>query len=117
MLVAVLLSLLRLAESHGPATRLVGLVTGGVTGVIWVLVPLRLFTNRTFTAANATGFLMTGSIIAAFGYRSIFAILGATMLCDLALLLSIDESAAQRQSREPARNHALLRPLPAVATR
>jgi EmrB/QacA subfamily drug resistance transporter len=106
-LAAAILSLLRLAESHGPATRLdlpaTGLVTGGVTGVIWALVrgnevgwgsaeimsalglgilmlvgfvawerrapepmlPLRLFGNRTFTAANATGFLMTGSIFAA----------------------------------------------------
>jgi MFS family permease len=29
------------------------------------MLPLRLFGNRTFTAANATGFLMTGSIFAA----------------------------------------------------
>jgi len=41
-LAAALLSVVFLAESHGPATRLdlpaVGLVSGGVTGIIWALV-------------------------------------------------------------------------------
>jgi EmrB/QacA subfamily drug resistance transporter len=41
-LVATVLSLLRLAESRGPATRLdlpaVGLVSGGVAGILWALV-------------------------------------------------------------------------------
>ncbi len=41
-LLAAVLSVARLPESHGPATRLdlpaVGLVTGGATGIVWGLV-------------------------------------------------------------------------------
>jgi MFS family permease len=68
-------------------------------------------------AALPVSILATGTIIAAFGYRSIFAILGVTMLCDLALLLFIDEAAARRQSREPARCQARLHPLPTAVAR
>ena len=106
-LAATVLSLLRLVETRGPATRLdlpaVGLVSGGAIGIVWGLVragdlgwsspepvaaltlgallmagfvawerrapepmlPLRLFRSPTFAAANATGFLMSGSIFAA----------------------------------------------------
>jgi EmrB/QacA subfamily drug resistance transporter len=106
-LAATVLSVLRLAESHGPATRLdlpaVGLISGGATGILWALVranevgwgspqilatlalgaallvgfvawehrapepmlPLRLFGSRSFTAANATAFLMVAALTAA----------------------------------------------------
>jgi EmrB/QacA subfamily drug resistance transporter len=106
-LAAAVLSVARLPETHGPATRLdlpaVVLVTGGAVGVVWGLVranqagwgsaatvatlslgivllagflawerravapmlPLRLFRSRTFAAANATAFLMTGALFAA----------------------------------------------------
>jgi EmrB/QacA subfamily drug resistance transporter len=106
-LAATVLSLVRLVETRGPATRLdlpaVALVSGSATGIVWGLVrgnevgwgspeivstlglgilllagfvawerrapepmlPLRLFGSRTFAAANATGFLMSGSIFAA----------------------------------------------------
>jgi EmrB/QacA subfamily drug resistance transporter len=111
-LVAAALSLTRLPESHGQATRLdlpaVALVTGGAVGLAWGLVhasdagwgdpatigslalggallagfvwwesrasepmlPLRLFRNRTFTAANATGFLMIGALYGAAFFAS-----------------------------------------------
>jgi EmrB/QacA subfamily drug resistance transporter len=106
-LVATILSVVFLAESHGPATRLdlpaVGLVSGGAIGIVWGLVrasdvgwgstqtlvalglgllllvgfvawerratepmlPLRLFRSRSFTAANATGFLMVATLTGA----------------------------------------------------
>jgi EmrB/QacA subfamily drug resistance transporter len=106
-LAATVLSLVRLVETRGPATRLdlpaVALVSGGATGIVWGLVrgnevgwgspeivsalglgillfagfvawerrapepmlPLRLFGIPAFAAANATGFLMSGSIFAA----------------------------------------------------
>jgi MFS family permease len=51
-------------------------------------------------AAVPASILITGTVIAHFGYRSIFAILGLTMVCDLAFLLSIDEVAARRQTEE-----------------
>jgi Na+/melibiose symporter-like transporter len=66
-------------------------------------------------AALPVSILATGTIITAFGYRSIFAVLGVTMLCDLALLLSIDEAAARNQSHEPVHDRLLLRPLAAAA--
>jgi MFS family permease len=44
--------------------------------------------------------LATGMMVSHFGYRSIFAVLGVMMVCDLILLLSIDESAAERQVSE-----------------
>ena len=104
---AIAASLARLAESHGPPTRLdlvaAGLVSAGATAVVWGLIragevgwnnpaaiealvagvvllagflawesragepmiPLRLFRSRTFSAANATGFLMAGAIFSA----------------------------------------------------
>jgi len=104
---AVLLSLIRLPESRGPATRLdlfaAALVAGGAVAVVWGLIragddgwtnttavatigfgvllivgfvlwearasepmlPVHLFRNRSFTAGNVTGFLMTGSLFAA----------------------------------------------------
>jgi EmrB/QacA subfamily drug resistance transporter len=103
-LVATILSLAKLVESRGAATRLdlpaVGLVSGGAVALVWGLVranetgwaspetiaalgagvllmigfvawerrarepmlPLRLFSNRTFAAAIATGFLMIGAL-------------------------------------------------------
>jgi EmrB/QacA subfamily drug resistance transporter len=106
-LAATVLSVRRLAESHGPATRLdlpaAALVTGGAASLVWALVragqagwdspativrlglgagliaafvawerravapmlPPRLFRSRSFTAANATGFLMTAALMAA----------------------------------------------------
>jgi EmrB/QacA subfamily drug resistance transporter len=106
-LVATVLSVLRLTESHGPATRLdlpaAGLVSGGAIGIVWGLVrandvgwgspeilaalslgilllagfvawerrapepmlPMRLFGSRTFVAAIATSFLMTGALFSA----------------------------------------------------
>jgi hypothetical protein len=36
-------------------------------------------------------------MIGHFGYRSIFAVLGVMMACDLACVLSINEAAAERQ--------------------
>jgi EmrB/QacA subfamily drug resistance transporter len=106
-LAAAVLSVRRLAESRGPATRLdlpaVALVSGGAAGILWALVranqvgwgspeiiatltlgagllagfvawerrapapmlPLRLFRSRSFTAANATAFLMIAAVTAA----------------------------------------------------
>jgi EmrB/QacA subfamily drug resistance transporter len=106
-LAATVLSLLRLAEGRGPATRLdlpaVGLVSSGAAAILWALVranqvgwgspeiiatltlgvgllagfvvwerrapapmlPLRLFRSRSFTAANATAFLMIAALTAA----------------------------------------------------
>ncbi|HUY77326.1 MAG TPA: DHA2 family efflux MFS transporter permease subunit [Ktedonobacterales bacterium] len=106
-LVAAVLAVFRLAESHGPATRLdlpaVALVSGGVCSLVWGLVhasdqgwgdagtlvalglgvillsafvaweqrapepmlPLRLFRSQSFSAANITGFLMSGALFGA----------------------------------------------------
>src|SRR5689334_10398187 len=103
----VLLSLVRLPESKGPATRLdlvaAALVGGGAVAVVWGLIragddgwtsrsalatlalglalivvfvvwearanepmlPVHMFRNRSFTAGNATGFLMSGTIFSA----------------------------------------------------
>lgn len=111
-LVATALSLVRLAESRGPAARLdlpaVVLVSGGAFGIVWGLVrandagwgspeivaalslgillmagfvawerqarepmlPLRLFRNVRFAAANATGFLMIAALLAAAFFAS-----------------------------------------------
>jgi MFS family permease len=44
--------------------------------------------------------LATGMMVAHFGYRSIFAVLGVMLVCDLAFLLSINEGAAERQANE-----------------
>jgi EmrB/QacA subfamily drug resistance transporter len=105
--VVTLLARLRLAESHGPATRLdlaaAALMSGGAIALVWGLIragevgwgsgqviaslivgvvliasflawerrathpmlPLRLFANRGFAAANVTAFLMAGAISAA----------------------------------------------------
>ena len=110
--VATALSLVRLAESRGPATRLdlpaVVLVSGGAIGIVWGLVrandagwgspeivaalslgillmagfvawerrapepmlPLRLFRNVKFAAANATGFLMIAALLGAAFFAS-----------------------------------------------
>ena len=104
---AVLLSLIRLPESKGPATRLdlvaAALVGAGAVAVVWGLIragdegwtsapalatvaagialiaafvvwevratepmlPMHLFRNRSFTAGNITGFMMSGTIFAA----------------------------------------------------
>jgi len=103
----VLLSLVRLPESRGPATRLdlvaAALIGGGAVAVVWGLIregdegwtsatalatlalglamiaafvvwearatapmlPVHLFRNRSFTAGNVTGFLMSGTISSA----------------------------------------------------
>lgn len=104
---AVLLSLLRLPESKGPATRLdlvaAGLIGGGALAVVWGLIragddgwtdrtavatiaigvalvavfiawesragdpmlPVHLFRNRSFSAANIAAFLMQGTLFSA----------------------------------------------------
>jgi Na+/melibiose symporter-like transporter len=65
-----------------PANR-IGVFTGLKTSFQAVALPVSI--------------LGTGTMIGHFGYRSIFAILGVMMACDLACLLSIDEAAAERQ--------------------
>ena len=104
---AILLSLVRLPESKGPATRLdlvaTALIGTGAVAVVWGLIragdegwqsagaigtltsgllliagfvawelraaepmlPMHLFRNRSFSAGNATGFLMAGTIFSA----------------------------------------------------
>jgi Na+/melibiose symporter-like transporter len=59
-------------------------------------------------AALPASILLTGALIAHFGYRSIFAVLGLMMLGDLACLLWIHEAAADRQIRgaDLGRTHA-----------
>jgi maltose/moltooligosaccharide transporter len=55
-------------------------------------------------AALPVSILATGTIVACFGYRSIFAVLAVMMACDLACLLSIDEVEAQRQVKDSERD-------------
>lgn len=43
--------------------------------------------------------ILTGLLIDRFGYRSIFAMLAVMMVCDVAMLLSVDEHAAREQIR------------------
>jgi EmrB/QacA subfamily drug resistance transporter len=104
---AIVLSLIRLPESAGPATRLdliaAGLVAGGAGAVVWGLIrtgdegwrstsaegiiavgvlllvgfvvweirasqpmlPMHMFRNASFSAGNATAFLMTGALFSA----------------------------------------------------
>jgi hypothetical protein len=44
--------------------------------------------------------LLVGTLIDDFGYRSVFALLALMMAIDVAVLLTIDERAAQRQIAE-----------------
>src|SRR6266542_449552 len=80
-LAATVLSVLRLAESYGPATRLdlpaVGLVSGGAAGILWALVRANqvgwgspeiiatLTLGIGLIAANTTAFLMIAALTAA----------------------------------------------------
>jgi maltose/moltooligosaccharide transporter len=43
--------------------------------------------------------ILTGALIDRFGYRSIFAMLAIMMVCDVAMLLSVNEGAAREQVR------------------
>lgn len=49
------------------------------------------------SAATPVSLVATGALITHFGYRSIFGMLALAMVCDLAVLLTIDESAARCQ--------------------
>jgi Na+/melibiose symporter-like transporter len=72
-----------------PASR-IGIFTGLKTSFQALALPVSI--------------LATGTIVACFGYRSIFAILAVMMACDLACLLSIDEVEAQRQVKDGERD-------------
>lgn len=72
-----------------PASR-IGVFTGLKTSFQAVALPVSI--------------LGTGTIIGHFGYRSIFVILAIMMICDLACLLLIDETAAKRQLQGTGRS-------------